>query len=598
MKKLPLKYWDLNTEIDCLLFFAQRTAEILFDYTLDSFKFPALNSSSIVEEAIDIISKIENNEMPEKSIEPIIEELKWKVSKDKITKLLVPDCLDDYLSLDVTNLSDVKTRLELLYNKIKPHIYIEKCFEVLRELIIENKKKKEINKIIPNLITALIDFGYSQGFLHLQTFKFFFYREQNSPRISKAENIDDFFKIFTLEPAEFTVIFKGSELFSEVKDSSKSFNLEIIDKLSPKTKAKSEQFFISRKNEKEVFIKCKDIVALEPLGAMQYAERRINNLSKLFTYFHHKKQLTWFKSALVYDPKTDEYLGKVSNQTSAMHKCFDLYPRKAVEKLNLLISNFGLESKSFFRFDKAVELHSISLTSQYSENQLLQNWIAFETLLVGYSAESKINQVLVSLIPALKLNYLSRVIATLTDDLMRWDKLKTKEWLDKIEDCDSYLEKTAALISIESNKAIRELFYAALQDFPLLKFRIMDLKELFESPKKIFLYYSFHEQKLIWQLKRIYRTRNLIVHTGHVPDYTDVLIENSHNYLDLLLNQLIDLVIEGKAVSNIKHGIKEIQILQQKHEKYMKDEQENNISKSNYKRLIFGYSTFANTWYS
>ena len=90
----------------------------------------------------------------------------------------------------------------------------------------------------------------------------------------------------------------------------------------------------------------------------------------------------------------------------------------------------------------------------------------------------------------------------------------------------------------------------------------------------------------------------MIVHTGHVPDYTDVLIENSHNYLDLLLNQLIDLVIDGKAVSNIKHGIKEIQILQQKHEKYMKDEQDNNISSSNYKKLIFGYSTFANTWYS
>lgn len=596
MKKLSLKNWNLSPETECLLFFAQRATEVLFDFTLDSYKYPALYSSSSVEEAIDILTKIEAKEISDKSLEPIIDELKWKLRHDLIVKKIVGDSLEDYLSLDLPNISDTKIKLELLYNKISPKKYIKTCFETVIETVIENKKKKQLNKIIPNLFASLIDIGYSQNYLHNQTIKFFFLRSDDDAKIEKADEIKKFFELFTLTFSEYSILFKGSGLFKEITTSGDKFKIEIKEVFTPITEIPLENYFVKSKRNNEVFLICKGIRALDPQSAKESAEIRINNLSKLFTYFHHKKQPTWSKQALVYNASIDSFLLKVSKETSPMQKCFDFYPIQAAEKLNQLLENFGFESDSFFKFDRAVELHGISLISQFSENQLLQNWIAFETLLVGYSKESKIDQVLFALVPALKLNYVGRIISTFLDDLLRWNKGITQQLLNEIQSGENMLQKTAALLSIKSNKPIRDKFYSNLSDFPLLKFRLSYLQELLSTTKNLYEYYSFHEQKLIWQIKRIYRTRNLIVHTGYVPDFTNVLIENSHTYLDIFLNQIIELVLSDGMISNISHGVKEIQIQQKRHEDYLKKMVESGleIDDNNFVRILFGDSLFAN----
>lgn len=41
-------------------------------------------------------------------------------------------------------------------------------------------------------------------------------------------------------------------------------------------------------------------------------------------------------------------------------------------------------------------------------------------------------------------------------------------------------------------------------------------------------------------MRRIYRTRNLIVHSGRVPPpYIDTLIENGHDYLDTIVFEVM-----------------------------------------------------------
>lgn len=38
-----------------------------------------------------------------------------------------------------------------------------------------------------------------------------------------------------------------------------------------------------------------------------------------------------------------------------------------------------------------------------------------------------------------------------------------------------------------------------------------------------------------WQIHRIYRTRNSIVHSGDSPEYTKYLVENAHDFFDQTL---------------------------------------------------------------
>ena len=88
---------------------------------------------------------------------------------------------------------------------------------------------------------------------------------------------------------------------------------------------------------------------------------------------------------------------------------------------------------------------------------------------------------------------------------------------------------------LKGNDALRNELYGHLKDFHLLRFRVFKLSETLAEPKKISEMLETHERKVMWQIRRMYRTRNLIVHSGTVPSYVSTLIENGHDYLDQVL---------------------------------------------------------------
>lgn len=275
-----------------------------------------------------------------------------------------------------------------------------------------------------------------------------------------------------------------------------------------------------------------------------------------------------------------------------MLNCKDMFPTKAAERLSLFLNNFGLSDRnSFNRFSKLLDLHSISSQTPHFENQLLQLWIAVETVLVGYESTSKIDQVLQHFIPCLMLDYLKDTIAVLTNDLLRWNKDVTKRLLNEISNDGSDELKVAQLVCLEKHTEIRKKFYNGLSDFPLLKFRLYSIYSTFSSSDKLSEYYNSHKKRIEWQLRRIYMTRNLIVHTGYVPHYIAALIENLHKYIDILTVQIINLVTTSQ-VTDIAQSLKEIYLLQKKHQKFIDSIKGKDIDENNWERIIFGYSNF------
>lgn len=65
-----------------------------------------------------------------------------------------------------------------------------------------------------------------------------------------------------------------------------------------------------------------------------------------------------------------------------------------------------------------------------------------------------------------------------------------------------------------------------------------------------------HSKRVSQQIRRIYRARNLIVHTGVIPTYKKILIENLHDYLDVILETLIELNVSHGKISTIEQGFK------------------------------------------
>ena len=97
---------------------------------------------------------IEKNKISEKSIIPIKEELKLRLPKDIIVNHIIGDTLQDYIKeFNSENLHETRLKIELLYNKIRPDIYLKTTQDILTELIIENKQKSKIDKLTTNFVT-------------------------------------------------------------------------------------------------------------------------------------------------------------------------------------------------------------------------------------------------------------------------------------------------------------------------------------------------------------------------------------------------------------------------------------------------------------
>lgn len=264
-----------------------------------------------------------------------------------------------------------------------------------------------------------------------------------------------------------------------------------------------------------------------------------------------------------------------------MCKSSDCKPKKAAIKLNNLIQNLGLESSSFGKYNRIIDLHGLSVQNRIIENQLLQNWISFETLLVGYSKLSKIDQVINHILPFLLDSYVKSKLYTLAKSINKYDPRFFYNEIRMISDGDNLIQKFAALIVLEKYKENRRRFYDHLRYQPLAKFRLADFNKTFNNVELLTKHIDTHKTRVVWQIKRMYRTRNLIVHAGVVPNFTDALVENSHTYLDKVVNLINHMRINEHSIQSIEQAIKEVEIkenIYRKNLKQCKEINENNFS--------------------
>ena len=582
MKEHRLLNWASDKKIDSLLFFALRVRELVFDYTLDTFKYPALNATSICKEAVELISEIDSNNITEKAIVPVLEELIWKLRNDSIVSEIVGPDLEYYINFgDYSNLKDIKLKLEILANKLNSLKYADFTEKKLIKLIEGNTEKRLIYELTTNYITSLINIGFSQSFIYLATNTHFFSKRP----ITSIEDLKNYFKLFDHPYQEYNVIFKCSKILGEIEDSSNKFHCRVTETLDADLTKLDKKNFLKSKNSKELFFTATRIMALDPLSAKTVAESRINKLSKLFVFYHHKQHPTWSEKALVINSETSNTF-LINEKTSPMSKGRDLIPKKAAVKLSKLMKGLALESTSFAKYDRVIDLHGLSIENKNVENQLLQNWIAFETLLVGYSTQSKISQVIDHLVPFLKFKYLDTILYELLKDISRFNYKFFLSEVRKVNIGNNTLEKFVAIICLEEYKETRVRFYQTLEKSPLLKFRLAEFQSILSSSKKIKKFIDNHETKVIWQIKRMYRSRNLIVHAGSIPDYTETLVENSHTYLDLVINTINELSIDKQSIHSIEQTIKEVQIQVFKNDKNLTDNFDKEIDNMNYCSLI------------
>ena len=552
MRLRNLSRWKICKATEGLLFFAQRADELLFDFTLDTYKPPALNAPYLCKEAIDLVSEIDRGAIHKKNLEPVLEELIWSVRNDDVAKKLLNADITYYTLCNAeTHIGTTRLRLEALERTINPMRYFIALLNELDDAV-KNCHKEKIYATATSLITTLINMGVSKQYLFEVTHEYFF--SPGHGEIDGSEHLAGYIKAISSTPSRYSVYFITSSLVKEVAGSVNAFRLKVMDDVPDNHVGFPEEGPL----KDEIVVKVEDVDAWDPYSAREEAYRRLDGLRDLFTLFYHRSRIAWRPSALVVCEDEPVKVVVAKAPRGPMERAFDPRVGKASKQLNWLLLNSSVrrDRHSFNRFNRVADLHGICVSHRAPDNQLVSLWTGIETLVPGNNEKSKIDNAISLALPIILNSYVRKILQTLLEDLTRWDQWRTKKILKKVnsEKGLAALDRLAILIASRKCDELRRDLYDRLGDFHLLRYRCFRLAERFSSAKNVLDMLDRHHTRVAWQIRRLYRARNLIVHTSNNPSFLDTLIENGHDYLDCMLFNLMWLSCDEFRISTIEQA--------------------------------------------
>lgn len=582
MKYKEPSHWNFSKDLDGLLYFSQVLNEMLFDYTIDTYKPNALNAHSIVHETLSLLRKVKSKHIHKANLQPVKEELLNLLSKDLACKALLGDKRSSYKELIRTNsdLDELYHTIYSLHTYLSDKRYFEKVKELLIEKVSVGKEKSHIFFLTRTLVTELITYGYSKEYLYNQTNTFFF--KERDDKIDNVDFIKVFLDQFNFEKEKFEVLIQAPQIFWDFRKPLQEVDIKLSKTVKYTDKNPILKRFTSKNKTSLIYIIIKEIEALDHYSARKYGESKLHFFVNLFHLYFNRESLEVSNLSCV-KRISDNYTLIIDEPINNLRKQKDFDSKEASIKVETLIKNlsFSNRNSSIDRFIKAIELHKLALNTPEEENQLLDLWAAIETIFEKKTdnEESTIEQVSREIAPFISSNYIEGLLIELFKDLCNWNKTEFFSLLDKIDTDSSVRLKTfVSLLVLDEYDSNHDELLEMLGLFPLLRNRATLYNKWFKDPKEVKKFIERHTDKISWQIKRIYRARNTLIHHGNKPKQLPVLVENLNNYFHKVMGELEELMVNQK-IRSIEHGIIEQSISYKEHLKYIDSVEE--IDKDN-----------------
>ena len=518
--KLSTSRWsNEDGERDGLLFFSQRLDEMLFNYTIDLYKAPVLNTHLLLKEYISVLK---NDEISDKYLSVILEEITQTISKDPVVKKYygtdnVSKSLDSLKTLpDKAKIS----MIEYLNHAFGETRYYNWCCEYSKWVVSQNNQKDKIEQALKCLIPELIDKGYSSQYI--------FHFNKRCILQSDKPSIETFLNRFDCKQRKYKVYIAAEQWIATFKTLlTERIGICFNDDGNYKK---------YKHNENHVIIHIDDIEALDDNQAAHTAFERINLFLRFYTAVDNKEQPEFQNTAMVIeDGITDpSFVPFAANEYSVIEGMQIDEASKYTEKLITdLISHARC---SLNQLANAVDLHNNSLRSSDYNSSFLNLWSALEVLSLKNMGSNDLEQVTGTLLPVLQDKYyqstvkdfMFKIKAALGNDSFN-------NLLAKIENGPSDIDKIAKFLLLKKYDSLRENYAKILTKFPVLRYRMHYLSEAAKSKKSLLDLSEKYRQRVEWHLSRIYRTRNSLVHSGRTPHSIRYLGEHLHFYVDSLM---------------------------------------------------------------
>ena len=201
MLSRPSNNFKINDTTKNLFLFFQCVNEMTFDYSPDTYKAPTLNTRLICREAYNTYKFLkESNALDKyytKYLIPILEELEFSLSNDKVAKEILGERYGKIYSLLETLKTDkalFESTIRNLQNYLGGRKYYNKLKDKICDLVCAEKEQIELIKLIGDWMSEIMALGYSKQHIYNVTSDFFKKRE-----ITTCNQIYDYFELFSFE---------------------------------------------------------------------------------------------------------------------------------------------------------------------------------------------------------------------------------------------------------------------------------------------------------------------------------------------------------------------------------------------------------------
>ena len=580
-------YFEIDDSYNGLRFFAELSEELLFYFSHDSFKVPTLNFHYLCFEALDVINKIESGLLEKGNIVPILQEFICSYKYDPIVKDFYDEDINNLFSLKDSEGKYKNTLKEIMQNPTSDLSIqrLKKCLFFLkddlgrksryynsgilkiRELIckknIDYSELELLQQYTKIVLTELINMGYSQEYIYTSVKNVFF--AEHNPVQNVTDSFDLFISHFPLKAKKYVVYLPLKN--HKIKDDLLPFSgLDI-----------AENIFEMFSNTCSYIIKFKR-EAMDPEGAKLQAIALIDFCLSVTQYCQHSNRKHSFKEAEVIDIESNRiYSLKTLTPPISRQKRTPSDVKKVVNAC------FDLDSGIF----SSIGLHASAFGTKDLKNQLLNLWTAMEVLIPieKHGNLSKINQISNSASTILSSNYINMLLIQLDKQVADRIPEKYEGILAKLGNEDfNKIEKLLAILVLTEYDDIYNELTGELSFTPLLTFRLQQYKNIFSYGQSLKSFYERHSKRVTWQIMRIYRNRNMIVHDGSTLPFLEVILQNLHFYIDTIVDMFCTMSEEEFSDSSTI-----IMKLTQNEQLYLsKLDELSTFSKSNFSSCILG----------
>ncbi len=500
---------------------------------IDSMRPRHTNAHIILKEIRFLCEEIETNEFLFWYLDPLIEEAKHVLEADALLTKLYGTRRETIIK-QLNKCKGHKDKVTYLKNYIEVELsffnkqYLSGLVSSITELCDLRKtsnftysKKSEIRSFAYSLISELINTGVSFAYLRkeVKALKNDIGKNQIKKWLTKMQKRYTFKCILLLTNVDHRVI------DSFVKGEIKSNRIKILKELPKSTNIGTNKFasFESISKQNSLIFYEDKLKAHDRFSALFAMQNGIEMISNYIHFNFPDREIDFYNFGLVYDPGSHEW--SLVDYEDIVYFGYSQRFKKFLRNLGVYIHiNFHTRDAEIAHKIRSVMSHlSYSFNEKNIINSYLNSWIALEVLFNCVKRSDKDGKrikafpLICEYIPAISsLFYIPKLLSDFGRDLEELRKtngITRATYLKFIRKNDSMLDKAKLLKTLTDKKELADL-QKALVNFPYESHKAEYLATHLADGKTVKKFLVKHEQNIEHHLRRLYRTRNDLVHNA------------------------------------------------------------------------------------